>query len=265
MTSVISSGLVRLVKVAYHLVEARRQRLAELLREHAYLPVSELCRRLKISESTARRDLAVLAKAHKIRRTYGGALLEYAEEFDSFQQRQTRAKKAKQMIAGQARPLVRSGMRLYLDGGTTLHYVALALAAAPALELFVLTNNVQIADLLGDYPNFEVELAGGRFLKRQGCCLGPVTERTIHRNSFDLAFLGAEAVNARGIYNSVQAIVRVQKIAMKQAAQIVLCFDATKLLAEPPESRLGKLHEFHHILTDASADQLAELRVAEAA
>jgi len=251
------------VKVAYHLVEARRQRLAELLREHAYLPVGELCRRLHISESTARRDLAVLAKAHKVRRTYGGALLEYAEEFDSFQQRQARARKAKEAIAQQSRSLVRSGMRLYLDGGTTLHYVARSLAASPALELTVLTNNVHIADLLGDYSNFEVELAGGRFLKRQGCCLGAVTERSIQRNDFDLAFLGAEAVTAHGVFNSVEAIVRVQKIAMKRAAGSALCIDATKLAAEPPDSRLGSLADFHHVLTDASPEQLAELRVAE--
>lgn len=263
MTPIIYYGLFSLVKVAYHLVEARRQRLAELLREHAYLPVSELCRRLQISESTARRDLAVLERTHQIRRTYGGALSDYNQGFASFEQRLQRAREAKQAIADQARALVQPGMRLYLDGGTTLHYVATTLAAPPSLELRIFTNNVRIADLLGEDPAFDITLIGGRYLQRQACCLGPFTERAVRKQSFDLAFLGAEAVSRDGVFNSVEAIAEVQRIAIDQAALAVLCADATKLGLDPlPPARVGDLADFHHLLSDASPERLAELNIA---
>ena len=46
------------MKVPLHVVQARRERLGQLLEQHRYLPVKELCRRLGVSEATARRDLA---------------------------------------------------------------------------------------------------------------------------------------------------------------------------------------------------------------
>jgi predicted ArsR family transcriptional regulator len=41
----------------------------QLLEQHRYLPVKELCRRLGVSEATARRDLAALVHEKKITRT----------------------------------------------------------------------------------------------------------------------------------------------------------------------------------------------------
>ena len=43
------------------IVNARRERLRELIRVGGFLPVAEICRRLEIPEATARRDLAVIA------------------------------------------------------------------------------------------------------------------------------------------------------------------------------------------------------------
>jgi len=53
------------MRVPLHVVEARREKLAALIDRHRYLPVHELCRRLGVSEATARRDLASLASRNK--------------------------------------------------------------------------------------------------------------------------------------------------------------------------------------------------------
>ena len=50
------------MRVPLHIVEARRDKLASLIETHRYLPLRELCKRLGVSEATARRDLAELAK-----------------------------------------------------------------------------------------------------------------------------------------------------------------------------------------------------------
>lgn len=57
------------MKVPLHVVKARRERLAAMLAQYGYMPVGELCRRLEVSEATARRDLAALAGEKKIKRT----------------------------------------------------------------------------------------------------------------------------------------------------------------------------------------------------
>ena len=62
------------MKVPLHIVLARRERLAQIIEQHRYLPVKELCQRLEVSEATLRRDLAALVQAKKITRTYGGRI-----------------------------------------------------------------------------------------------------------------------------------------------------------------------------------------------
>ena len=46
------------MRVAAHVVEARRESLSRLLERHRYLSVPELCRRLGISEDAARAEVS---------------------------------------------------------------------------------------------------------------------------------------------------------------------------------------------------------------
>src|SRR3954468_24639264 len=116
------------MKVAMHIVEGRREKLAQLLRQHQYMPLSELCARLSISEATARRDLAALAEQKTITRTYGGALMEYDQRFASFRERLHPHREKKQRIAQAALALLKPGATCFLDAGTTIFALAEALA-----------------------------------------------------------------------------------------------------------------------------------------
>ena len=152
------------MKVALHIVKERRARLAQLLREHKYLPVAEVCARLGISEATARRDLAALAEEHAITRTRGGAIYEFNERFPSFTDRMGRHPESKARIAAAALPLLSADQTIWLDSGTTCQAIAQAIASLspetlPA-NLTVVTNNLPAADLLGDNPNLAVHLSG---------------------------------------------------------------------------------------------------------
>ena len=108
------------MKVPFHIVQARRDRLAELLGQHHYLPVKELCRRLEVSEATTRRDLAALVGEKKIKRTHGGALSEFNDRFPSFRDRQGKAARAKAKIAKAALAFMEPGGIYFLDSGTTI-------------------------------------------------------------------------------------------------------------------------------------------------
>src|SRR4030095_12441030 len=116
------------MRVADHVVQARRQRLAGLLARHHYLSLGELCDRLEVSEPTARRDLAALAADHAITRTHRGALVEYTQKFPRFRERLDRASSVKRRLAEAAARLLKPDQTVWLDGGTTVYYVAEALA-----------------------------------------------------------------------------------------------------------------------------------------
>ena len=130
------------MRVAAHVVEARRESLSRLLERHRYLSVPELCRRLGISEATARRDLASLKRQRRIRRTHGGAMLEIEATFASLRARARKARMAKDRIADAAYRFVRPCTVCYLDAGTTMLALARRLRADPVHPLTLLTNNL---------------------------------------------------------------------------------------------------------------------------
>src|SRR5688572_19226460 len=109
------------MKVPLHIVEARRAQLAGILASEGYLPLAEVCQRLGVSEATARRDLAALAGENAITRTHGGALVEYSQRFPSFRERLAEGDDAKRRIAVAARRLLKGGMTIWCDGGTTVY------------------------------------------------------------------------------------------------------------------------------------------------
>src|SRR4051812_8801062 len=123
------------MKVPFHIVQARRDRLAQLIQSQGYLPLAEVCERLRISPATARRDLAALEGARTITRTYGGALIEYDQRFASFRERQLTNRERKARIARAALALIKPGSTCFLDAGTTVHALAEAIAAGPVRPL----------------------------------------------------------------------------------------------------------------------------------
>ena len=240
------------MRVADHVVQARRERLALLLKQHQYLPIAEVCARLGVSEPTARRDLAALAKEHTITRTRGGALVEYNQKFPSFRDRLTQGTGGKRAIADAAYRLLRPGQTVWLDGGTTLYAVAERIAARPLDGLTVVTNNMPAAELLADIDALAVHLLGGQYFRRSSLLLGGKSLEAAKLWSFDVALLGAEGITGEGFWNSLADVVTLQRLIVAGARRNVVCLDATKVGRSGPELLLG-VDGVHAVLSDAPA------------
>ena len=242
--------------MALHVVKARRDALTRLLRRNGYLPLSEVCLRLGVSPSTGRRDLAALARGRYIKRTYGGALVSYDRRFPSFRERQQQARGAKQRIARAAARLIKPGMTIFLDAGTTVYAIAEALAARPVPGVTAVTNSLPAAEVMAEAGGPAVHLVGGEFWARQSVLFGRQAQRCLGLWKFDLAFLGAEGMTAVGLWNSQADIVAYQRKAAARSRRALFCVDASKLGRLAPEflvpwTRVGGL------LTDAPAGILA--------
>jgi DeoR/GlpR family transcriptional regulator of sugar metabolism len=248
------------VKVAMNLVRARRSRLTRLLEEHRYLPVAELKKRLGVSEATLRRDLALLAKEKKVQRTYGGALMEFNATFASFEERASRARDAKEAIARAARARLRAGMTCFFDAGTTLHALADALRRQPVRGLVIVTNNVPVAEALGDQAGLEAHLIGGQFFGRQSVLLGKDALACVKRWKFDRAFLGAEAFSAAGVWNSQPDINAFQRTVLGRCEEAFFLLDASKL-GRATDHWLAGWGGGFQVLTDAPASAIRAARL----
>ena len=223
------------MRVPRQVVEARRSRLTELLLERGYLPISDLCEELGVSEATARRDLSALESEERITRTYGGALGEFNASFTSFRERLREGTEAKGSIARTAVSLVKRGMSIYLDAGTTAFAIAQELRRFRPENLTVVTNNLALLETLGSLSGAKTILLGGQLLERQSVLLGEEAVKAAGSQSIDLAFRSAQGMNDEGLWNSQRDIIRLQQAVMKRAVRSCFCLDRSKLGRTAPE------------------------------
>jgi len=244
------------LKVALHIVSDRRDKLATWLQQRSYVPLHEVCSRFQISEATARRDLTALADKKRIRRTHGGALGEEYHRFPTFLERQRFAASGKQNIASRAKKLIEPGMACFFDGGTTIFAIAEELQRSPVVPMTAITNSIPVAELLAPVNGIHAHLLGGELVPRQSVLVGNVSRKVLDSYHIDLAFLGAEGLDAKGAWNSQADVVELQKGLVKNAGQVVLCADKTKLGRNAPVF-LARWKDIDQLVTDATPQEAA--------
>ena len=245
------------MRVSRHIVERRHERLRDLIRNDGFLPVTEICRRLGVSEATARRDLAAVEADGHITRTHGGALADYNSSHTSLSERLTVAGPAKARIADKAVARIRRTGTIFIDAGTSLQAVARALTLRQDLKhLIVATNSLAAAAVLGGMPGVELHVVGGMFLNRQAALMGLRAIRALGQWTFDAVFLGGEAMDAIGISNSHPSIADFQKAVLRRTKKIYFCIDSSKIGRATPH-RVASWQQLTALITDAPATLLA--------
>jgi len=250
------------MRVPQHIVDLRREELRSLIRRDGFLPVNEICRRLGVSEATARRDLVAVEANGHITRTYGGALADYNSAFASHDERSGRARPAKTRIAGRAVALMPRTGTIFLDAGTTIQATARALTQRKDLAgLVVVTNSLAAASVLGGTAGVELHVVGGEFLSRQAALMGSRAIKALGEWSFDAAFLSGEGMDAAGISNSHESVSAFQKSVLRHAKRVYFCLDASKLGRATPH-RVADWSQLTALISDTPPKRLAAQGIA---
>ena len=246
-----------MLKVPFHIVKARRDRLAAMVAQQGFLPVQELCRLLEVSEATARRDLSALVNEKKIRRTYGGAISEFENRFPSFTERRGHLRRAKAKIAAAALSFITPGRTCYFDAGTTMFAIAEEFCVRPVTPLKIVTSNIPLGELLAGIEGVEVFFLAGQLLNRQSVLVGETACKSLEFWQFDVAFLAAEGMDSAGIWNSQEIVVKQQKAVLRRSASSVFCLDGSKLDHKAPHF-LIPWTKVDRLLTDVPRSKLQE-------
>lgn len=205
----------------------RRARILECLSAEGEVFVLDLAARFDVTPMTVRRDLEALERENALTRTHGGAIFskQSVAEF-AFMERNRTSIDEKQAIAREAAALVAPGMTIVIDTGTTTLEVARALSGVAGLR--VLTSSLAVASALHTHPNMEIVLLGGSVGKNSPDLSGALTEDNLRRFRVQLAFLGADAVDERGLYTTDLGIARVSEAMIDVAEDTVLVADSRK-------------------------------------
>lgn len=229
--------------------QIRHTRIMELITAQGEAQVAELAASLDVSEMTIRRDLDALALAGKVIRTHGGAALNGRVVFDFHFMRRTREnEEAKWQIAETAAGLVQDGQSILLDSGTTTLAVARALKSKKRLT--VITTSLPIASELQSCGHIELVLLGGALRREAPDLIGPLTESSLEQLKADIAFIGADAVDNKGlVYNHSMPVARLLTRMGASARQVYVVADSTKI-GQTALARFGALKAWNGLITD---------------
>jgi DeoR/GlpR family transcriptional regulator of sugar metabolism len=242
------------------MLQVRREaEIVRVLRADGPASVDDLARRLRVSASTVRRDLARLDARGTLQRVHGGAAArddgpdgdpvgfrpDPAGDGDGdpagdpdgdpdgdedrdlpFEQVAEHDVTDKRAIGVRAARLVQDGDVVLLDIGTTVVRLARELVGRPVT---VITSSLAVLDVLRGDPSVELIMLGGVVRPSYHSLVGLLTETGLAQVRADLAFLGTSGVRTGGeVLDSTRVEVQVKRSMIAAADRAVLLADRHK-------------------------------------
>ena len=234
------------------IVAARHRKILELARHAGSVTVDDLAERLAVTPQTIRKDLNILAQRSMLSRVHGGALVTSGVDNITYASRRLVAPDAKAAIGAAAAALVPDGASLFINIGTTTEAVAHNLAGHK--DLLVISNNLNVIDILSTHKSSELIVVGGRVRSSDRSSVGALAVSFIDNFKVDYAIVGASAIDVDGALldfdiNEVQ----VSQTILRNARQVILVADASKV-GRPAPLRIGHLSDVDHFVTDYMPD-----------
>ncbi len=224
-----------------------------MLRRNRVIRVDELCRSLKVSPATARRDLEAIEAEGRIRRVHGGAVsVRTRLDEPMFDDKTSIAAREKRRIAEAGAALIDTGDTVFLDGGSTV--LELARLIAERDDITAVTNSLRAAiELAGTGPR--LILVGGELRRLSQTMVGSLTQPLLERIHVDKAFLGTMGFSLdHGLTTTDPEEAMTKYQVARRAKTAVLLTDSSKL-GEVSFAGSGEVEDIDILVTDTKAEK----------
>ncbi|MEP3275945.1 MAG: DeoR/GlpR family DNA-binding transcription regulator [Stappiaceae bacterium] len=229
-------------------ITPRQSDILGLARLSGRVDVDNLASRFDVSPQTIRKDLNELCDTHLLERVHGGAVFRSGVVNYAYDARRKLAADSKNLIGEKAASIIPDNSSILLNIGTTTEQVALALRRRQGL--LVITNNVNVVNILRDSPGTDVIIAGGLVRRSDAGVVGEATVDFIKQFKTDFAVIGASAIDEDGsLLDYDYREVRVARTIIDNARHPILVADSMKFSRSAPV-RIGHISEIESLVTD---------------
>ncbi|SDU78069.1 DeoR/GlpR family DNA-binding transcription regulator [Jiangella alkaliphila] len=233
------------------LAAERRDFLLARLEQDGKVVAKDVATELGISEDSIRRDLRELASAGLCQRVYGGAL-PVSPAIADHTVRTGIEVSGKHRVAAAAAALIRPGSTAILDGGTTALAVARALPAG--LRATVITHSPVVAAALGDHPQVDVIVIGGRLFKHSMVTCGAAAVEAVNGIHADVFLLGVTGVHPDAGLTTGDSDEAAMKRTLARHAADTYVLASSEKIGTASQFTVLPLADIAGLVTDAPAD-----------
>jgi DeoR/GlpR family transcriptional regulator of sugar metabolism len=176
-------------------IEERLNQIISILEHEGKVYVKDLSTKFNMSEPMIRKDLQRLEKEGKLKRTYGGAILEREKaESTNIGTRLIKNMEVKSNIAEKAFNEIHDGDMIFLDV-SSINYLLAKLIAERNRKITVVTNMVEITSLFSNNTGTQLICIGGTYNNALGGVIGSTAIDNIMKFRADKAFIGSCGIN----------------------------------------------------------------------
>ncbi len=227
----------------------RRSFILNLLEKDGQVDVNSLSEKFQVSEVTIRKDLSYLEKRNMLVRSRGGAFKHNVMGHDlSVYERRRQNLDLKKKIGMAAVNMINKGETVLLDSGTTI--MELVNNIPKQNEITVVTNAIDIAYRLAEFPKAKVIVPGGVFRRNSLSLVGEQAASILRDFYCDKCFIGADGIDLeRGLLTSNIEEAHLMRINIKNAKKVIALVDSSKFNSKGVMT-IAPLDDVNMIITD---------------
>ncbi len=207
----------------------RRKEILQKLYKNGQVIISELSKEFNVSEVTIRNDLDQLEQKNMLLRARGGAIkLENNVGVDQRISEKNKIHYVEKVAIGKsAAALINENDTMIIDSGTTTAEMVKHMQSFKSLN--VITNAMNIVNMLSGYPNINVIIPGGYLRQNSMSLVGPLAEKNLRSFHVDKVFLGVDGFDTRnGIYTPNMEEAHLNEIMIEIANEVIVLADSSK-------------------------------------
>jgi DeoR family fructose operon transcriptional repressor len=237
----------------------RENYIMRMLIASGRVTVADVVSALNISEATARRTFVEMERDGKVIRNYGGIVPVKSLPKYRFDHNISTHSQEKAAIGELAANLVEEDDTLFLDCGTTVFYMAMALAERlnrhELLSVNIVTNSIPNLQVFTPNLTSNVVLLGGTYNGIRQDFSGSLTESYLEPFHFTKCFLGTDGLSTEGGFFSTQVSQsRLNQKVIQRSVQSYILMENRKFARQSFIS-FTTPSEIYGIITETPPDQ----------
>lgn len=235
----------------------RLELIMQQLKLETTVKITSLSELLQVSVDTVRRDLRLMEQNGLLTIVRGGAtLVKPFEALQNYKGREVMNSEEKRIIAKKALKLIRPGMIVGLNAGTTNAIIAQELINYKE-KLTLVTNNLAAVGQLMNHQTIELILIGGLVDLTEQSTYSAVAEEELSKFFPDLCFLAMNAVNQTGFSDFRHFEIPMIQILARNSDMRCAVMDSTKL-GRRSKKKILDLNQVDWLIMDDIPDALQE-------